>query len=53
MPEMYSVRRVGDACWEVLAPDTDPFGPPVRAVAVLAEPCAAGPDVQAGTDLEI
>jgi hypothetical protein len=41
MPEVYSVRRVGDAYWEVLAPEANSFEPPIRALAVLAEPCPA------------
>ena len=43
----------GDAYWEVLASEADPFEPPVRTVTVLAEPCSAEPDARAGINLEI
>ena len=44
---VYAVRRVDAARWVVLAPEPDPFEPPVRAVAVLAEPCSAGAPMSA------
>jgi hypothetical protein len=35
---VYSVRRVAADCWQIDAPESDPYAPPVRAIVVLELP---------------
>jgi len=45
---IYAVQRCPSDCWLVWAPDSDPFLPAVRVVAVLDEPSYSGAEKRRG-----